>query len=46
MHQSILVVLSVVIIQLSYACFITNCPIGGKRSLLLNNNLHTRQVRI
>jgi hypothetical protein len=46
MHQSILFILSlVVIIQLTYACYITNCPIGGKRSLFSNEDLHTHEVR-
>ncbi|CAF3709754.1 unnamed protein product [Rotaria socialis] len=43
MHQLIFIVLSVAIIQLSCACYITNCPIGGKRSLLLGNNLISHQ---
>ncbi|CAF3362151.1 unnamed protein product [Rotaria socialis] len=43
MDQLIFIVLSVAIIQLSCACYITNCPIGGKRSLLLGNNLISHQ---
>jgi hypothetical protein len=45
MHQSALFILFAAILQLTYACYITNCPIGGKRSLFFNNNLHTHQVR-
>ncbi|CAF1133186.1 unnamed protein product [Rotaria magnacalcarata] len=43
MHQFTLFILSLAIIQLSYACYITNCPIGGKRSLLANSILHDHQ---
>ncbi|CAF0959274.1 unnamed protein product [Adineta steineri] len=43
MNQSTLFILSAVLIQLTSACFITNCPIGGKRSLLLNNNHHKHE---
>ncbi|CAF4114798.1 unnamed protein product [Rotaria magnacalcarata] len=43
MHQFIFIVFSVAIIQLSYACYITNCPIGGKRSLFIDNNLRSHQ---
>ncbi|CAF1122786.1 unnamed protein product [Rotaria sordida] len=43
MYQSTLFILSVAIIQLNYACYITNCPIGGKRSLNINNILHAHQ---
>jgi hypothetical protein len=45
MHQISLIILFVAIIQLNYACYITNCPIGGKRSLFLNDHLLTHQVR-
>jgi len=44
MHQLTLLVLFVAIIQLSYSCYITNCPIGGKRSLQFGNDVHTHQV--
>ncbi|CAF1382699.1 unnamed protein product [Rotaria sp. Silwood1] len=43
MYQYTLFILSVAIIHLNYACYITNCPIGGKRSLLVNNMLHSHQ---
>lgn len=43
MHQTIFFILSFAILQLTFACYITNCPIGGKRNLLLENDLH--QVR-
>jgi hypothetical protein len=45
MHYFALIVLFVTIIQLNYACYITNCPIGGKRSLYSGNNLFAHQVR-
>ncbi|CAF3568655.1 unnamed protein product [Rotaria socialis] len=43
MRQSTLFILSLAIIQLSYACYITNCPIGGKRSLFASSILHDHQ---
>lgn len=45
MHQSVLFILFLAFIQLTYSCYITNCPIGGKRSLGFNNDLHNHQVR-
>lgn len=45
MQKAAILILLVGIIQLSYACYITNCPIGGKRSLGLNNILNDHQVR-
>ncbi|CAF0921759.1 unnamed protein product [Adineta steineri] len=43
MHQYTLLILFIAIIQFNCACFITNCPIGGKRSLHLINNLQNHQ---
>lgn len=45
MYKLIAIIFFVTIIQLNYACYITNCPIGGKRSLSLDNKLYTHQVR-
>ena len=44
MHQFVAIVLFVALVQLNYACYITNCPIGGKRSLSSGNQLSTHQV--
>jgi hypothetical protein len=44
-YLSLIIVLFVAIIQLNYACYITNCPIGGKRNLYSGNNLLSHQVR-
>ncbi|CAF3518348.1 unnamed protein product [Rotaria sp. Silwood1] len=43
MHRSILFILCLAIIHLNHACYITNCPIGGKRNLHFDNNLHNHQ---
>lgn len=44
MHQSVIVLLSLLAIaSLTSACYITNCPIGGKRDLDFNNNIQEHQ---
>jgi len=40
---TVLFILFLAFIQLTYSCYITNCPIGGKRSLGFNNDLHNHQ---
>ncbi|UJR37665.1 hypothetical protein I4U23_030361 [Adineta vaga] len=43
MHTFIFLILFVALLQFNHACYITNCPIGGKRSSDLDNNLHNHQ---
>ncbi|CAF2447987.1 unnamed protein product [Rotaria sp. Silwood2] len=43
MHRFIFFILCFAIIHLNYACYITNCPIGGKRNLQFDNNLRSHQ---
>lgn len=44
MHQFALLVLFVAILEFSHGCYITNCPIGGKRSSDLDNDSYKHQV--
>ena len=34
MHSIVILLVALIFVQVATACFITNCPIGGKRSLL------------
>ena len=44
MHQLKTIALLVALLQVTYACYITNCPIGGKRNLP-SNDVRAHQVR-
>jgi len=44
MNQILSIVAFIALIQITCACYITNCPIGGKRSAEFNNRLVTHQV--
>ena len=44
MHYLMHILVVTVLIQITCACYITNCPIGGKRNLRYGNNPTPHQV--